>query len=333
MADRKPKLLIIKLGWSETLDAEISRTSSLGDTLRTTVVLHEFKDHHVTWLVDEKAYQLIEGNPYIHRPLIYDLSSVLQLQHEQFDIVINFEKVPGLCALADQIKARRRYGFAFDPATGEAVSRDGSEQVFSLCRNFEQKRNHRNPWQKILLEMIGGEWKGQEYILGYQPKSQERFDFGFNHVVGPKWPTKNWPKAYWEKLESLLLSQGYSITWQKGLGDLREYMDWINSCRTLITSDSLGFHLALALKKKTLVLYGPTNSNETYLYGRGLQLQPKGMSCVPCLSAVCSNDRFCMETISPEEVSEAALQLIRRGSGVQAPLSASPPSLQPSHLL
>jgi heptosyltransferase-2 len=105
--NRKQKVLILKLGWSETLDPEISRTSSLGDTLRTTVVLHEFKNHHVTWLVDEKAYQLIDGNPLIHRPLIYDLSSVLQLQQERFDVVINFEKVPGLCALADQIKARR----------------------------------------------------------------------------------------------------------------------------------------------------------------------------------------------------------------------------------
>lgn len=305
----KPKLLIIKLGWSETLDPEISRTSSLGDCLRTTVVLHEYKDYHVTWLVDEKAYQLIENNPYIHRPLIFDISSVLQLQNEQFDIVINFEKVPGLCALADQIKARRHFGFAFDSKTGEAISRDGSERVYSLCKNHEEKRTHRESWQKVLLEMIGGEWKKQEYILGYKPKTKETFDFGFNHVVGSKWPTKNWPKENWEALAAALEAKGYSVSWQKGLSDLNEYMDWINSCKTLITCDSLGFHLALALKKKTLVLYGPTNSNETFMYGLGLSIKPKSFACAPCLSAVCSNDKFCMESISANEVLAQALHL------------------------
>lgn len=307
--NRLPKVLIIKLGWSETLDPEISRTSSLGDTLRTTVVLHQFRDHHVTWLVDEKAYELIENNPFIQRPLIYDLSSVLQLQSEHFDTVINFEKVPGVCALADSIKARRRYGFGFDPLLGEATFRDGAERVFSLCKDRGEKRTHRDPWQKVLIEMIGGKWEGQEYILGYQPQTEVKFDFGFNHVVGPKWPTKSWPKQNWEKLEDKLKRCGHSITWQKGLANLKEYMDWIHSCRTLITCDSLGFHLALALKKKTLVLYGPTNSNETYMYERGTSIQPVGFSCAPCLNPVCDNSTFCMDQITPEKVFSEALKL------------------------
>lgn len=308
MPAKRKKLLIIKLGWSETLDAEISRISSLGDVLRTTVVLHEFQDCHVTWLVDEKAFQLIENNPYVHRPLIFDLSSVLQLGSEHFDVVINFEKTPGLCALADKIVAQKRYGFAFDPATGEAISRDGSERVFSLCKNHEEKRSHREPWQKVLVEMIGGTWTGQEYILGYRPKSEVKFDFGMNHVVGSKWPTKIWPKANWERLRSLLETRGFSVTWQEGLEDLNHYMDWLHSCRNIITCDSLGFHLALAMRKKTVVLYGPTNANETYLYGRGVSVQPRGFACAPCLSSACTHTRFCMDSITPEEVLAAALQ-------------------------
>ena len=52
------KILIVKMGYSETLDSHMSRISSLGDVLRTTVILHLFKNDHVTWLVDEKAYLL-----------------------------------------------------------------------------------------------------------------------------------------------------------------------------------------------------------------------------------------------------------------------------------
>lgn len=307
----KKKVLIIKLGYSETLDAEVSRVTSLGDVLRTTVVLHEFKDYHVTWLVDEKAYELIENNPLIHRPLIYDLNSVLQLEAEHFDTVINFEKVPGVCALADRVRAWRRFGFAFDPIRGEAISRDGSEKVFSLCRNIDEKRSHSDPWQKLLIEMIGGKWTGQEYILGYQPKAKERFDFGFNHVVGSKWPTKAWPEANWKKLGTLLEGHGFTVSWQEGLANIKQYAEWIASCRTLITTDSLGFHLALALKKKTVVLYGPTNSNETYMYGRGFSVRPEGFACVPCLSPICSNDKHCLTELSPEQVLSATVAFLR----------------------
>ncbi|GAG88071.1 unnamed protein product, partial [marine sediment metagenome] len=72
------KNLIIKLGYSETLDKEIGTTTSLGDVLRTTVILNYFKDGDVSWLVDGRAYPLLEGNPFIKRILIFNLESVLQ---------------------------------------------------------------------------------------------------------------------------------------------------------------------------------------------------------------------------------------------------------------
>lgn len=299
--DGKEKVLIIKLGYSETIDPEIGRITSLGDVLRTTVILHHFKGAHVTWLVDEKALPLLEGNPFIHRILTYDLSSVLQLQHERFDTVINFEKVPGVCALADSINAWRRYGFRFDDQTGTAKAYDRCEQVYTLCQNPDIKKRHTESWQKILMETIGAEWSGQEYILGYRPKTQEMFDVGFNHAVGSKWPTKAWPEGNWKELERLL-SPDRTVTWQKGFNDIHEYIDWINTCRTLVTNDSLGLHIALALKKKVIVLYGPTNSNETFLYGRGTGIYPTGYDCLPCFSPVCSQEVHCLRTIEPPQV-------------------------------
>ena len=52
----KEKVLIIKLGYSETLDGEIGKVTSLGDVLRSTVLLHLYKDAHVTWLIDEISF-------------------------------------------------------------------------------------------------------------------------------------------------------------------------------------------------------------------------------------------------------------------------------------
>lgn len=296
------KVLIIKLGYSETIDAGISKVTSLGDVLRTTVILYPFRNDHVTWLVDEQAYPLLEGNPYIHRILPYDLTSVLQLQRERFDTVINLEKVPGICALADSISAWRRYGFRFDEQNGIAEGYDGCEKVVSLCKNGDLKRTHQGSWQESLLQIVGARWEGQEYILGYRPREAATVDIGLNWAVGSKWPNKGWPANNWEVLKSLLAGR-YTYSSQQGMNELHDYMEWINSCRLLVTNDSLGLHIALALKKKVVVLYGPTNPNETYFYGRGEVIYPDvAYDCIPCLAPSCRQERRCMEFISPERV-------------------------------
>jgi len=305
------KVLIIKLGYSETIDAEISRTSSLGDVLRTTVILYPFKNDHVTWLVDAAAYPLLEGNPYINRILIFDLASVLQLQKERFDTVINLEKVPGVCAMADSISAWRRHGFRFDEMKGEAEAYDRCEYIFSMCKDSDLKKTHKGHWQQMLLEVIGAKWEDQEYILGYKPKTAETCDVGLNWAVGSKWPNKAWPKESWDALKKLMDGQ-YTYSVQQGLDSLHKYMDWINSCRLLVTNDSLGLHIALALRKKVVVLYGPTNPNETYFYGRGEVIYPSvDYPCIPCLAPTCVQKTVCMEFIKPTDVKERVDKLLK----------------------
>lgn len=300
--DKKEKVLIIKLGHSETLDAEISRKSSLGDVLRTTVILHAFKNCDVAWLVDESAYSLLESNPYINRILVYDNATILQLQEEIFDTVINFEKVPGICALADRIDAWKKFGFRFNRQTGRAEAHDGAEDVLSMCLNVDKKKKGNVYWQEVLMKMINKKWEKEEYVLGYKPKSKEIYDAGFNYDVGKKWLNKAWPPQKWKELENLI-SNTHTISWQEGLNNIEEYIEWINSCRVLVTNDSLGLHIALVLKKKVIVLFGPTAHKEIYMYNRGITLLPeKQYPCLPCLSPVCTNETFCMEDISAETV-------------------------------
>jgi len=305
------KVLIIKLGYSETLDKEISTATSLGDVLRTTVILNFFKGDDVSWLVDKKAAPLLENNSYIKRILVYNMETVLQLQHESFDAVINLEKVPGICALADSINAWRRFGFRFDEYKGRAQSYDGAEKVLSLSLSLDEKRQSKKYWQEALVEMIGKKWKGETYILGHKPKSKSIYDIGFNWKTGEKWKNKNWPKEYWQDLEELLKDR-YSICWQEGLDDLHEYINWINSCRLIITNDSLGMHLAVALKKKVIVLFGPSSSKEVYFYNRGKILLPKvNYKCIPCLQRECFQKTHCMSFIKPRDVKKDIDRLLR----------------------
>ena len=298
------KVLIIKLGYSETLHSDVTEITSLGDVFRHTVLLNLYRNDRVTWITSKTAAPLLEGNPFIERLLFFDLMTVLQLQAETFDVVINLEKVPGLCALADSIRAWQKYGFRYNADKGTIDAYKGASHVLSLSGDNDLKKNHNDrTLQDLLFSLVGAEWSGEDYVLGYKPKSQETFDIGLNTEVGQKWPSKKWGRGNWKRLEALLRERGYSVSWQSGLNNLYEYMDWINSCRLLVTSDSLALHLGLALRKKVIALFGSTYSREIYMYSRGVILKPElDLECIPCMQPECSLAKNCIDSIEAETV-------------------------------
>ncbi len=308
------KVLVIKLGYSETLDSALSLTTSLGDVLRTTVILHFLKDAHVTWLVDEKALPLLEGNSFIDRILIYKTDVIEKLKEEKYDTVINLEKVPEVCSLSDSLDAGEFFGFSLNSKNGVYGKNPGTLRLIELSRDIKEKKKNRECWQKVLASIIGETWQGQEYILGYKPVSRICYDIGFNWTTGNKWKNKSWPRDLWEKLEGMI-GNGYTVSWQKGMNSINEYIEWINSCRMVLTADTLGLHLALALKKRVLALFGPTSPHEICFYGCGSFILPESpYGCVPCLKPSCDKERQCMEYIAPEKVRDKIYEEFERNS-------------------
>jgi heptosyltransferase II len=276
------KILIIKLGLSETLDPEIGHVISLGDVLRTTPVLLAIKEVHanskITWLIDERARALVENNDLIDRVLIWDSFVGFQLMAEKFDMVINLEKIAGLCALANHINAWKKYGFRFDETLGSYHFFDGAEYAMQLCTIGEAKLTNEKVWQQVLIEMIGCKWKEQPYSLGYRPRAKPIYDIGFNHQVGAKFPGKAWSNDKWEELEKCVSKKNLSVSWQQGLANLHEYMEWIASCKMIVSSDSLGLHLALAFGIPVVGLFGVTSAKEVHFYGNSSAIQKVKMN-------------------------------------------------------
>lgn len=300
---KKRKILIVKLGFTETVDNKISMDNiSLGDIFRTTAILHLFKGDEVTWLTTKEGAPLLTHNPYIDKILAYDLTTVLQLQAEHFDIVINLEKVPGICAFTDKITAWSRYGFRFDVQKGRAQAYERAFEVLANSENPELRKRMKKHWIEVLYEMVGTKWKGESYILGYKPKTKETHDVGFNFKVGKRWPNKAWPEENWKKLKQITGNK-YSVSHQQSLNDIYGYVDWINSCRLLVTNDSLGLHLAIALKKKVIALFGPTSEKEVHLFDLGVALKPAvKLDCIPCFLTRCKYEKKCIDAIQPKMV-------------------------------
>ena len=236
----KEKVLIVKLGYSETIENNADlKNISLGDIFRTTAILHIFKDDDVTWLTTKNGEQLLDNNPYINRLMIYNMTTAFQLQAEYFDVVINLESIAGICALTDSIKAWRRYGFRFDRREGRAEAYEHAYEVLANSDDPTLRKKMKKHWIQMLYEMIGAKWDNERYVLGYKPGTKEKYDIGFNINVSERWPSKAWPRQYWNKLEELIAGK-YSVSYQRSLHDIHGYIDWLNSCRLVITNDSLG---------------------------------------------------------------------------------------------
>jgi heptosyltransferase-2 len=93
----------------------------------------------------------------------------------------------------------------------------------------------------------------------------------------------------------------------------------------LVTTDSGPRHFAAAFDRPVVTLFGPTHIawTETY-FARAVHLQKK-VACGPCQMRVCPLDHRCMKLLRPEEVFQAAADLLDRQSdtGGNLPLQAA----------
>ena len=322
IATMKKSVLIIKLGYAETLVHEDGFIPSLGDVFRHTVLLHHYANDCVTWLTSESAVPLLKGNPFIDKILIYRENIAEELSLQRFDEVLCLEKAPTLCALSKSIDASRHLGFGW--TRNGTNAHPGAESALDIANG----KDHFLPIQALLYQMVGDYWHGENYILGYSPKPRDNYDVGFNIKVGSKWPTKEWPMSHWKELEKMCVNHGLKVKWQEGHNNIEDYMDWINAGRLIVTCDSLGMHLGLAMKKKVIALFGPTPSEDIYMYGRGVILSAE-WACgkAPCMNPTCSQNNECMGEISPKIVARTIINLINglngKTEGTQVKLQAA----------
>ncbi len=296
------KVLIVKTGYSEFLEKGISTQVSLGDVLLCTVLLNLYKQDKVTWVTSSKAAPLLKDNPYISRLIMMGPDLFTQLAQESFDLMINLEKDIELSAFLVQVKVKKKYGFYFNRLTQDMDAYKRSARY--LLAGQENHQDIDKSFFEILYETVGARWEGQGALLPSSHPQKEKWDIGFNYAVGPKWPTKAWPRRHWERLEQLLKDK-YSLSWQRGHRDLDQYINWIAGCRLIVTSDSLAQAVGLALNKQVMTLFGPTNPQRMQGIPRVTLLRsPLRCPYMPCFHSVCRNDRFCMDDISPEIVAQ-----------------------------
>jgi len=68
-----------------------------------------------------------------------------------------------------------------------------------------------------------------------------------------------------------------------------------------VSSDSLGLHICLALKKNVIGLFGPTPAIEVYMYGCGIAVTARApYECIPCCKPVCDKKSNAWNILAPK---------------------------------
>jgi heptosyltransferase-2 len=310
----------------------------------------KYHHSHITWVTDPAAADLLRYNSLIDTLLIYDASTLARLAVEEFDVIISLDKEPRVAALAMTTKAHEKLGMGLSPFGTVYPLNEEAEYYFSLGLSDEMKFfQNRRAYQELIFEALKLEYHKDEYILEI-PESYLEFGrrkleslgvtrkdmvIGLNTGAGGIFANKDWTvegyvglierlaperhvrvlllggKAEKEKTQDILSrSKGKAVD-TGSENSLLEFCGIVNGCDVVVTGDTLGMHIAIALKKQVLAIFGSTCSQEIELYGRGEKITPK-VDCAPCYKRHCEKEVNCMNTTTVDEVYDAVKRLEAR---------------------
>lgn len=102
-------------------------------------------------------------------------------------------------------------------------------------------------------------------------------------------------KAFSKSMQKKIISTPTELGIRKGAC-------FMNICDIIITGDSFGMHLAIALKKYVIAWFGLSCWTEIELFGRGEKLIPRGLECSPCWKKVCPHNLECIKAIDLKKI-------------------------------
>ncbi|RDI44597.1 lipopolysaccharide heptosyltransferase II [Aquicella lusitana] len=142
-------------------------------------------------------------------------------------------------------------------------------------------------------------------------------------------PSKRWPEEYYAQVANQKMAEGWDV-WllgsQKdrpvtekimqltgnrcdnlaGRPDLAETIDLLSLVSGVVTNDSGLMHVAAALKKPLIALYGSTSPAFTPPLSRDATILQLKLDCQPCFERICPLDHYrCMRDLTPDRVLQA----------------------------
>jgi ADP-heptose:LPS heptosyltransferase len=285
------KIAIIKLG-------------AKGDVIRTFPVIKAIKEQHINSEINlitrDNIKELLENLPYVDK-----VFSIPFETYEEFDILYNFDIDDEATFLANNLKAKEKKGFFKDSGFVSAFNL-GSEYYLNTLFDDETKISNTKTYQEMMFMAAEIPYKKEHTGLILNERDLQYADIflrgnkinkekliGIHMGASPRWPSKVWDEENLEEFVIKSKNKGYEILLfggpqevkshrsliekldAKGIHIFRnnpyntdgQFASLVNSCKTMVCSDSFSLHISIALKRPTIGLFFSTPYHEIESYG------------------------------------------------------------------
>ncbi len=284
---------------------DVVRTSYFVEPL-----VRKYNIKNVTWITKPQSFDLLRFNPYINNivrfgidepPLSSDLIVSLDDEFESVSLSskISHKHIIGSVLTEQNISYTDSAQEWFDMGL---LSKYGKAQADRLKKI--NQRSHAEIFSAMLgVDTVQPCFYGNNYLeeQALQGRNSKKFVLGINCFAGARWKSKEMPKSELTKLLDLLkadlhgkfgkdfqiwifadaqsLPRASTISIDSEFVKIcdtgRSVLDFaaqIKACDFIISTDSLGLHLAIAQKIPNISFYAPTSAAEIDTFGTGTKL-------------------------------------------------------------
>ena len=302
----------------------------------------------IYWWIDSQLAPLLEGDRDLTGIVRFErrrwalprhwpemLRSIRWLRTQHFDWVIDLQCLARSGAFA--WLANGKFLIGLDEP------REGARGFYDVAVRRASFHTHAVDWYLAVLPRLGipvhtnFPWLPEKPEIALAVKSKWQTD-GTRWIVlqpGARWRTKRWPIDYFIKLVGLLADKFPNARFailgdnqDRPLGEaigratsgrclnlcgqtsLPELVEWLRLCHLMVTNDTGPMHIAAALNKPLVALFGPTEPRRTGPYGHLDSVLRLDLPCAPCFKSHCHYEKpyECLMALSPTTVFEFARQ-------------------------
>ena len=298
----------------------------------------------IFWWIDANLAPLLEGDPDLTGIVRFErkrwaaprhwpemLRSVRWMREQNFDWVIDLQCLARSGAFAWLANGRLLVGL-------DEV-REGARGFYDVAVRRASFHTHAADWYLAVLPRLGVpvhknfQWLPERPAVAAAVKSKWPAS-GARWIAlqpGARWENKHWPVEYFAELVRQLAkkfpdtrfavlgtaedqSLGETIARAEaqrclnlcGQTSLLEMVEWLRRCELMITNDTGPMHVAAALGKPLVALFGPTEPRRTGPYGHLDSVLRIDLPCSPCLKSHCVYEKpnECLKALTPAMVFE-----------------------------
>jgi heptosyltransferase-1 len=278
-------------GKAESTRILVVRLGAMGDVLHTLPAVASLKHSHpgsrLTWAIEPKWAPLLEGNPFVDRIFLLhrDSPSALyrsyrELRSEGYDFAVDFQGLIKSALVASASHADRIFGF------DNAFLRERLAGVFYSSKTFTDAA-HVVDRNLDLAVAAGGSSMLRVFPLpeGVPEGQLPTGDFVLASPLAG-WGAKQWPREHYHTLAKrlheklglpLVVNLPPGTDWPKALAiphvsSLAGLIHATRRAAAVVGVDSGPLHLAAALAKPGVAIFGPTDPARNGPYGNSLQV-------------------------------------------------------------